>query len=83
MEWLGVGVSPEQSAVDPTDPDGEPNPSHGLNPVPFILISDEPGLRNAELRQGQGLSSVAPTILQLLGLEAPPEMTGESLIVDG
>jgi len=64
-------------------PDGEPNPSHGLNPVPFILISDEPRLRNAKLRQGKGLSSIAPTVLQLLGLEAPPEMTGESLIVDG
>jgi len=64
-------------------PDGEPNPSHGLNPVPFILISDESKLRNAKLRQGQGLSSIAPTILQLLGLEAAPEMTGESLIMDG
>jgi len=64
-------------------PDGEPNPSHGLNPVPFILISDEPRLRNAKLRQGKGLSSIAPTVLQLLRLEAPPEMTGESLIVDG
>ncbi len=61
-------------------PDGEPNPSHGLNPVPFILVSDDPELEGAELRPGQGLSSVAPTVLDLMGLEKPLEMTGESLI---
>ena len=62
-------------------PDGSPNPSHGTNPVPFILISDDPGLRHVELRAGLGLSSVASTILHLMGIERPPEMTGESLIV--
>jgi 2,3-bisphosphoglycerate-independent phosphoglycerate mutase len=62
-------------------PDGEPNPSHGLNPVPFILVSDDPELRGAELRSGRGLMSVAPTVLDLMGLEKPPEMTGESLII--
>ena len=61
-------------------PDGEPNPSHGLNPVPFILVSDDPELEDAELRPGQGLTSVAPTVLDLMGLEKPLEMTGESLI---
>ncbi len=60
--------------------DGEPNPSHGVNPVPFILISDDPQLRVAELRSGLGLSNIAPTILDLLGIEKPPEMTGESII---
>lgn len=61
-------------------PDGEPNPSHGLNPVPFILVSDDPELEGAELRPGRGLASVAPTVLDLMGLEKPREMTGESLI---
>jgi 2,3-bisphosphoglycerate-independent phosphoglycerate mutase len=61
-------------------PDGEPNPSHGLNPVPFILVSNDPELEGAGLRPGQGLSSVAPTVLDLMGLEKPLEMTGESLI---
>ena len=61
-------------------PDGEPNPSHGLNPVPFILVSDDPELEGAELRSGQGLTSVAPTVLDLMGLGKPLEMTGESLI---
>ncbi len=61
-------------------PDGEPNPSHGVNPVPFILISNDPELRRARLRKGLGLSSVAPTILRLMGLPKPPEMTGEDII---
>jgi len=62
-------------------PDGAPNPSHGVNPVPFIVISDDPSLRNAKLRSGLGLSSVAPTILSLMGIDKPAEMTGESIIV--
>jgi 2,3-bisphosphoglycerate-independent phosphoglycerate mutase len=61
-------------------PDGEPNPSHGTNPVPFILISGEEALREAKLREGEGLSSVAPTILSLMGLEKPPDMTARSLL---
>ena len=61
-------------------PDGEPNPSHGTNPVPFILISREPRLRKAKLAEGKGLSSVAPTILNLMGLHKPTEMTAESLL---
>jgi 2,3-bisphosphoglycerate-independent phosphoglycerate mutase len=59
-------------------PDGAPNPSHGFNPVPFILISNN--LRDIKLETGEGLSSVSPTILQLMGVEKPPEMTSSSLI---
>jgi 2,3-bisphosphoglycerate-independent phosphoglycerate mutase len=61
-------------------PGGEANPSHGLNPVPFILVSDDPELEGVTLRSGQGLASVAPTVLDLMGLEMPREMTGKSLI---
>lgn len=61
-------------------PSGEPNPSHGTNPVPFILVSDEPSLRQIELKSGKGLSSVAPTILDLMGIPKPKEMTGDSLL---
>jgi 2,3-bisphosphoglycerate-independent phosphoglycerate mutase len=61
-------------------PDGEPNPSHGLNPVPFILVSDDPDLLEAGLRSGLGLSSIAPTILHLMGIETPPEMIVEVIL---
>ncbi len=60
--------------------DGKPFTSHTTNLVPFILADDS--LRNLELRQGR-LEDIAPTILQLLGLRQPSEMTGSSLIASG
>lgn len=61
-------------------PDNSPNPSHGVNPVPFILVSEEAKLRTLRLRTGEGLSSIAPTILELISIEKPTEMTSPSLI---
>jgi 2,3-bisphosphoglycerate-independent phosphoglycerate mutase len=61
-------------------PNGEPNPSHGTNPVPFILVSKDAKLKKIKLREGQGLSCVSPTILALMGIPKPGEMTAESLI---
>ena len=61
-------------------PNGEPNPSHGTNPVPFFVISNEPELRKVKLAEGLGLSSVAPTVLELMGLRKPREMTSGSII---
>jgi len=61
-------------------PDGSPNPSHGVNPVPFILINGEQELQGIKLRDGEGLSSIAPTILKLMDVPKPPEMTGEALL---
>ncbi len=60
-------------------PDGEPNPSHGINPVPIILISRDPELQQVKLREGLGLSCISPTILRLMGIPKPLEMTAESL----
>jgi 2,3-bisphosphoglycerate-independent phosphoglycerate mutase len=57
------------------EPDGSPNTAHSLNPVPLIVTADVPGLRD-----GGTLADVAPTVLELLGIEQPPEMTGRSLI---
>jgi 2,3-bisphosphoglycerate-independent phosphoglycerate mutase len=54
--------------------------SHTINPVPFILVSGDPALKKAKLRKDGGLSDVAPTILGLMGLKQPKEMTGRSLI---
>lgn len=55
--------------------DGSPITSHTTNKVPLILVGD----KNVELREGK-LADIAPTLLELLGLEKPAEMTGESLI---
>ena len=57
------------------EPDGSPNTAHSLNPVPVIVTM--PGLG---LRGGGVLADCAPTLLQLLGIEQPAAMTGQSLI---
>jgi 2,3-bisphosphoglycerate-independent phosphoglycerate mutase len=56
---------------------GEPNPAHTTNPVPFHLI--DANAADAKLRTGGALEDVAPTILGILGLEKPAEMTGRDL----
>jgi 2,3-bisphosphoglycerate-independent phosphoglycerate mutase len=56
---------------------GEPNNSHTANPVPFHLIDDEAS--NLQLRENGALEDVAPTILGILGIEKPAEMTGKDL----
>jgi 2,3-bisphosphoglycerate-independent phosphoglycerate mutase len=57
--------------------DGSVHTAHTLNPVPFILIDDR--RRAARLRPGC-LADIAPTLLDLMGIDRPPEMTGESLL---
>jgi 2,3-bisphosphoglycerate-independent phosphoglycerate mutase len=59
---------------------GSPNPSHGTNPVPFILISKKPKLQRIQLKKRKGLSSIAPTILHLMNIKKPIEMTSKTLI---
>ncbi len=61
-------------------PDGTPNPSHGMNPVPFILISNEKKLIHIKLKENKGISSIAPTILQLMEIDRPTEMDSPSLL---
>ncbi len=57
------------------EPDGSPNTAHSLNPVPLILTVPGP-----DLASGGVLADVAPTVLEMLGIEQPAEMTGRSLI---
>ena len=55
---------------------GEPHTAHTTNPVPLILV----GMDNVNLKEGK-LADLAPTMLDIMGLDKPEEMTGESLIV--
>jgi 2,3-bisphosphoglycerate-independent phosphoglycerate mutase len=57
--------------------DGSPNTAHSTNPVPIFLIDDG----GHALRDGS-LADVAPTILDLMGMKKPAEMTGSSLLID-
>jgi 2,3-bisphosphoglycerate-independent phosphoglycerate mutase len=60
------------------EPDGSPNTAHSLNPVPVIVT-----VSGVTLAQGGGvLADVAPTVLELLGIEQPREMTGHTLVVE-
>jgi 2,3-bisphosphoglycerate-independent phosphoglycerate mutase len=58
---------------------GQPHTAHTLNPVPLIYVNDTDA--HAKLRSGGRICDVAPTMLELLGLPQPPEMTGASLLV--
>ncbi|MGB7565662.1 MAG: 2,3-bisphosphoglycerate-independent phosphoglycerate mutase [Prochlorococcaceae cyanobacterium] len=66
-------------------PDGRPWTAHTTNPVPVILVEGEkrklPGHGNdLRLREGAGLADIAPTLLEILGLPQPANMSGHSLI---
>ena len=55
--------------------------SHTINPVPLILVSNDEKLKKCKLKKGRGLQDIAPTVLSLMGIKKPKEMTGESLII--
>ena len=57
---------------------GEPFTAHTVNPVPFILVNADPAYR---LREGGCLADIAPTLIELMGLTQPKEMTGKSLLI--
>lgn len=64
--------------IDPVT--GGPHTAHTTNPVPFILVTDEADTSHHRiLRPGGSLRDISPTILTLLGLEKPKEMTGSNL----
>lgn len=62
--------------VDPAT--GEPWTAHTTNPVPFLLVNCDPAYT---LREGGALCDIVPTLIELMGMEKPAEMTGKSLLV--
>ena len=62
------------------DENGEPFTAHTTNPVWLMLVDDR--RKGARLREGGCLADIAPTMLKMLGLEQPAEMTGKSLLVE-
>ncbi|NLT57886.1 MAG: 2,3-bisphosphoglycerate-independent phosphoglycerate mutase [Clostridiales bacterium] len=76
MGGLVLLTADHGNADDMLEPDGSPRTTHSTNPVPFAVI----GLKDpCRLRDGR-LCDVAPTLLELIGLPKPPQMTGESLL---
>ena len=71
-----VIIADHGNADNALNPDGTPNTAHSLNPVPFIYVTE-----NKEAKVVDGvLADVAPSILHIMGLEQPEEMTGKCLI---
>ncbi len=54
--------------------------SHTINPVPFIVVSNNAKLQKIKLKKGKGLQDIGPTTLSILGIKKPKEITGESII---
>jgi 2,3-bisphosphoglycerate-independent phosphoglycerate mutase len=67
-----------EQMIDPVT--GQPHTAHTSNPVPFHLIDEDS--KGAKLHEGGALEDVAPTMLGLLGIEKPLEMTGRDLRED-
>ena len=75
-DYETIIIADHGNADNAINQDGTPNTAHSLNPVPFVYVSEN---KNAKVKDGK-LADVAPSILCLLGLEQPKEMTGECLI---
>ena len=71
-------IADHGNADNAENADGTPNTAHSLNPVPFIYVTDN---KQAKVKDGV-LADVAPSILHIMGLKQPAEMTGKDLIED-
>ncbi|MDE7443331.1 MAG: 2,3-bisphosphoglycerate-independent phosphoglycerate mutase, partial [Muribaculaceae bacterium] len=69
-------IADHGNADNAINPDGTPNTAHSLNPVPCIYVSPR---KDAKVENGR-LADVAPTILKIMGIPQPKEMTGHALI---
>ena len=77
-DYEAIIIADHGNADNAINPDGTPNTAHSLNPVPFIYVTNN---NSATVKDGR-LADVAPSILHIMGLEQPSDMTGENLITD-
>ena len=69
-------IADHGTADNAINPDGTPNTAHSLNPVPCVYVTEN---KDAHVENGR-LADVAPTILKIMGMPQPSEMTGHALI---
>ncbi len=81
MDFGGVAffTADHGNAEQMLTPEGEPVTAHSTNPVPCIVVGES--FVGRRLRDGGSLADIAPTILEIMGLAIPEEMTGKSLII--
>ena len=75
LNYVSIIIADHGNCEKMKNEDGSPNTSHTTNPVPIILVD-----RNKRNVKNGILSDIAPTVLEILGIEKPLEMTGNSLI---
>ena len=78
MDGVALITADHGNADKMIDTDGSPFTAHTTNPVPFILVNADPAYK---LREGGCLADIAPTLIELMGMKQPAEMTGKSLLV--
>ncbi len=77
--WVCIITSDHGNAEQMLDYETKkPHTAHTTNPVPFILVDNE--RKRIELKDDMGLADVAPTVLELMGLDVPDEMEGKSIL---
>ena len=77
-DYEAIIIADHGNADHAINDDGTPNTAHSLNPVPFIYVTNN----NSATEKDGRLADVAPSILHIMGLEQPDDMTGECLISD-
>ena len=77
-DYEAIIIADHGNADHAINADGTPNTAHSLNPVPFVYVTSN---NSATVKDGR-LADVAPSILYIMGLEQPADMTGENLIED-
>jgi len=77
--YAAIITADHGSAEEKLYSDGSPKPSHSTNRVPFIVVSNDKAVAGAK-PAGGGQKDVAPTMLEIMGLPQPKEMTGKSLL---
>ena len=77
-DYEAIIIADHGNADHAINADGTPNTAHSLNPVPFVYVTSN---NSATVKDGR-LADVAPSILHIMGLEQPADMTGENLIED-
>ena len=74
--YEAIIIADHGNADNAVNADGSPNTAHSLNPVPFIYVTE-----NKDVQPADGiLADVAPSVLKIMGLPVPAEMTGKQLI---
>ena len=76
QDYEAIIIADHGNADHALNEDGTPNTAHSLNPVPCVYVTENKAAKVEDLR----LADVAPTILKIMGLEAPAEMNGNVLI---